>query len=78
MPRAENASHWIAMGMHEDLDDAARQALREMIDLIVEVAGLSRQDACSLCSLAADLRVTQIVDGNKGIHCMLPKSALLA
>lgn len=76
MPRAESATHWIAMGMHEDLDDAARQALREMIDLIVEVAGLSRQDAYSLCSLAADLRITQMVDGNKGVHCMLAKSAL--
>ena len=26
-----------------------------------------------LCSLAADLRVTQVVNGNKGIHVMLAK-----
>ena len=64
------------MGMDEDLDEAARQALREMIDLICEVSGLSRQDAYSLCSLAADLRVTQLVDVNKGIHCVLPKGVL--
>jgi acetamidase/formamidase len=76
MPRAESATSWITMGMHEDLDDAARQALREMIDLIVELAGLARQDAYSLCSLAADLRVTQMVDGNKGVHCVLPKACL--
>lgn len=44
-----------------------------MISLIGERAGLSREDAYSLCSLAADLRVTQTVNGNKGIHCMLAK-----
>jgi acetamidase/formamidase len=76
MPRCETADTWISMGMHEDLDEAARQALREMIDLIVEVSDLNRQDAYSLCSLAADLRVTQLVDVNKGIHCVLPKGVL--
>ncbi len=64
------------MGMNEDLDDAAKQALREMIALLGEVAGLSPEDAYILCSLAADLRVTQLVDGNKGIHAMLDKAVL--
>lgn len=75
-PRAENATHLIAMGMHEDLDDAARMALRHMIAWIVECTGLAAVDAYTLCSIAADLRVTQMVDGNKGVHCMLPKTAL--
>ena len=44
-----------------------------MIKLIGETAGLSAEDAYTLCSLAADLRVTQTVNGNKGIHCMLAK-----
>ena len=38
--------------------------------------GLSAQDAYTLCSIAADLRVTQMVDGNKGIHCVIAKSRL--
>ena len=38
--------------------------------------GLSAEDAYRLCSLAADLRVTQVVDGNKGIHCMIEKAIL--
>jgi acetamidase/formamidase len=29
-----------------------------------------------LCSLAGDLRVTQTVDGNKGVHMMMPKTML--
>lgn len=75
-PQAESAAELLTMGFHEDLDDAACQALRDMIALIVRRAGLTPQDAYSLCSLAADMRVTQLVDGNKGIHCVLPKSAL--
>ncbi len=75
-PRAETGTHYIAMGMHEDLDDAARQALREMIRWIGEISGLPAMDAYTLCSIAADLHVTQMVDINKGVHCMLPKTAL--
>ena len=75
-PRAETATHYIAMGMNEDLDDAAKQALRHMIAWIVELTGLPAIDAYTLCSIAADLRITQMVDINKGVHCMLPKTAL--
>jgi acetamidase/formamidase len=64
------------MGFDEDLDDAVKIALRDMIRLLGEISGLHPQDAYSLCSIAADLRVTQTVDGNKGIHCMLAKSKL--
>jgi acetamidase/formamidase len=76
LPRAEKPEAWITMGFDEDLDDAVKQALRDMIKLIGELSGLSPQDAYTLCSIAADLRVTQTVDGNKGIHCVLPKAKL--
>ena len=75
-PRAETPSHLVSMGLHEDLDTAARQAVREMIDLVCERLPITREDAYSLCSLAADFRVTQLVDGNKGIHGLLAKSLL--
>ena len=76
LPRAETADAWITMGFDEDLDDAVKMALRDMIVLIRERAGLSAQNAYTLCSIAADLRVTQTVDGNKGIHCVLAKGKL--
>jgi len=76
MPRAETPGHYLTMGMNEDLDDAAKQALREMIALIRERTNLSAENAYTLCSLAADLRITQLVDGNKGVHAMLPKALL--
>jgi acetamidase/formamidase len=73
LPRAETPTHLVTMGFDEDLDDAAKTALRQMIVLIGERMGLSPEDAYMFCSLAVDLRVTQLVDGNKGIHAMLPK-----
>jgi acetamidase/formamidase len=48
-------------------------AVAEMVDHLVRERGLSRDDAYVLCSSAVDLRVTQVVDGTKGIHAMLPK-----
>ena len=73
-PRAETETHLISMGLNPDLDDAATQALREMISWVTETSNLTAEDAYRLCSLAGDLRVTQIVDGNKGIHCVLEKA----
>lgn len=73
-PRAETASHHITMGMDPDLDQCAVRALRDMIVLLGETAGLSREDAYTLCSLAADLRITQTVNGAKGVHCMIDKA----
>lgn len=75
-PRAETASHYITMAMDPDLDQCVVMALRDMIVLLGETARLSREDAYTLCSLAADLRVTQTVNGSKGIHCMIAKSVV--
>ncbi len=76
MPRAETPTHFITMGLDPDLDDAAADAVRDMIVLICGRSNLSAEDAYTLCSLAADLRVTQIVNHHKGVHMMLPKSLL--
>jgi acetamidase/formamidase len=45
-----------------DLMESARNAIRELVSWIVATHGLSREDAYILCSLAADLRISQIVD----------------
>ena len=73
-PRAETADHYMTMAMDPDLDQCVVRALRDMIVLLGEKRNLSREDAYTLCSLAADLRVTQTVNGSKGIHCMIAKS----
>jgi len=73
-PRAETPSHFITMGIHEDLTEATKMALREMIDFLVKEKHLTRDDAYMLSSVAADLEITQLVDGNKGVHAMILKS----
>ncbi len=72
-PRAETPTHVITMGLHEDLNEATRMAVREMIDYLVTVRHLSRDDAYMLVSVAGDVDITELVDGNKGVHVMMPK-----
>ena len=75
-PFAETPTHLMSIGLDEDLDDAAKQAVREMVMHVCRRTNLSRNQAYMLCSLIGDLRVTQTVDGNKGVHMMLAKSYL--
>jgi acetamidase/formamidase len=73
-PRAETPTHFMTMGLSTDLDEATKIATREMLDWLVEMKGLSREDAYMLASAAMDLVVTQVVDGTKGIHALMPKA----
>ena len=73
-PRAETPTHWIAMGADEDLTEATRIAIRQAIELIHDEYGVEKGEAYRLISLAADLRITQLVDIKRGVHVMIPKS----
>jgi acetamidase/formamidase len=73
-PRAETPTHYISMGFHPELHEATRIAVREMIDFLVSAKHLSRDDAYMLTSVAGDVDITELVDGNKGVHVMLPKA----
>jgi acetamidase/formamidase len=75
-PAAETPTHLVTMGMDPDLDTAARDALRRMLERVQAVTGLARNRAFMLMSLVADVRVTQLVNEHKGIHVMMPKGAL--
>ncbi len=73
-PRAETPTHYIAMGIHEDLNEATKMAIREAIDFLMTEKHLSRDDAYMLASTAVDFDITQLVDGNKGVHALIPKA----
>jgi acetamidase/formamidase len=75
-PMAETPTHVMTMAFDPDLDQCVVIALRDMIDLIVARTGIAKAEAYALCSLAADLRITQVVNGNKGVHVMLEKNLL--
>jgi len=73
-PRIETKTHWIMVGFDEDLGKAMVNAVTETVDFLSTVKGLTREEAYALTALAADCRVSQIVDIRKGVHCMIPKS----
>jgi acetamidase/formamidase len=72
-PRAETPSHYIVMGLDKDLTEAAKLATREAIDFLSTQKKLSQEDAYMLASVAVNFRITQVVDGTKGVHGMIPK-----
>ncbi len=75
-PYAETPTHLITMAFNEDLDEAVRQALRSAIRMVLDRTNLTLQRAYALCSIAADVRITQLVNVKKGVHVMIPKFAL--
>lgn len=75
-PRANTPAGWLTLGFGATLEDATMPALSAMLDLLVELHGLNRDDALALASLVVDLRVTQIVNGTMGVHALLPHGAL--
>ncbi|HWA93527.1 MAG TPA: acetamidase/formamidase family protein [Terracidiphilus sp.] len=73
-PRAETPTSYISMGFSPDLKEATTMAVRNMIDFLVNVKHLSRDDAYMLTSVAVDVDITQLVDGNVGVHAICPKN----
>jgi acetamidase/formamidase len=73
-PLLETPECWIVHGFNEDLNVAMRSASLDMLTLLHEHQGLSKNDAYSLMSVAADFAVTQVVDGRQGIHVRIPRA----
>ncbi len=77
-PRGETPTHWITMGTDTSLVVATKTAIAQMVQFLSETKGLSAKEAYQAASMAADLRITQLVDGNVGVHMMIAKSYLNA
>jgi acetamidase/formamidase len=75
-PFIETKTHWIAVGLNEDLNVAMTNATREAVDWLAnqKFVPMNRYEAYGLVSMVGDCRVSQIVDVRKGVHCMIPKS----
>jgi len=73
-PRAETPTSYISMGFSPDLKTATEMAVHNMIDFLVTQKHLSRDDAYMLTSVAVDVDITQLVDGNVGVHAICPKN----
>jgi acetamidase/formamidase len=75
-PVALTADAWITFGFDEDLDRAAEIALEGMLELMRREHALERTDALALASVVVDLRVTQVVNGIRGVHAVLRHDAV--
>jgi len=75
-PIAWTPEAWLTFGFDEDLDEAAAQAIDGMLGLMARERGLERREALALASVVVDLRVTQMVNGVRGIHARLAHDAL--
>jgi acetamidase/formamidase len=73
-PVMHHGDHWITHGFGDDLDAAMRMAAEQMLWLLTDRMGLDADDAYSLCSVAMDLGVTQVVDGTIGCHAIIDRS----
>jgi acetamidase/formamidase len=74
-PRTDDGGYYGTMGIHADLMQGAKEAVRGMIQLVVERHGLAREDAYVLCSLAGDLKILEIVDaGVWNVGFTMPRS----
>ena len=77
-PRAETPTYYISMGFDKDLTEATKMAVRHMIDFLQQAKGLTKDDAYMLTSVAGDVDISELVDDNKGVHVMMPKSIFAA
>jgi acetamidase/formamidase len=75
-PRANKPAGWVTLGFHENLQEATIYALESMLDLMVEKYDLPRLEALAMASLVVDMHVTQIVNGVRGVHAILPHGAI--
>jgi acetamidase/formamidase len=75
-PIARIDGAWLALGFDEDLDLAAEQAAATMLDLMERELGIDRDYALGLASVAVDMRITQVVNGVKGVHAVLRDDAI--
>ena len=72
--QATRGPHYATTAHGPDLHECARQAVRHMIDHLVRNRGLTREEAYVLCSVAVDLKVSEIVDApNWIVSAFLPE-----
>ncbi|WP_420438500.1 acetamidase/formamidase family protein [Candidatus Palauibacter sp.] len=76
-PRAETDTHYLIMGIDLDLDRAAREAVRLVVEFLAEEKGLAPDKALSLASIAVDFRVSEVVDLTQVVTGFIPKSIFL-
>lgn len=76
MPHIRTPDSWLTLGLHDDLNEATFLAIDAMLDLMQAQYHIGRREALGLASLVVDMRITQIVNGIRGVHAVLPDGAV--
>ena len=77
LTRADSAGYFATTAHGPDLYQNARNAVRSMVDWLQHERGMAREKAYVLCSVAADLKISEVVDApNWIVSCYLPLSVL--
>lgn len=77
LPRANTPEGWVTFGFHENLTDALYGALNEMASLLQELFDINKKEALAIISVIGDARITQVVNGIRGVHVVVPHEKLL-
>lgn len=75
-PQYETSTYYAVTAFALTLDEAAKKATRYMIDFLVSRLGLSKHEANMLCSISADLKIAEVVDGNVLVAMHIPKKVI--
>jgi len=77
-PRIETPTHYITVGIHDELDGAMRLATLEAQQFLKEKEGMDFFASYSFISLGADFCITRALKPGQMIHVLIPKSYFLA
>jgi acetamidase/formamidase len=77
-PFGETPQHWLAVGLHRDLGEAFRAAVREALRVLKDMYDVPTDVGYAYLSAAGDFVVSQVVDDVKGVHCLIRKTDFAA
>ena len=75
-PRALTPDHFVVLAYGEELGLAMRQAVRQMVDFLVDERGMAPIDAYTLLSLAGDIRVSRTFREISSVKMLLPRTVM--
>jgi amidase len=76
IPRIETSDYVMSVGSAEELNEAIKITVDDMVDLLREVKGLTPEEAYTLTSIASDLKFCQVVNRLVTVRMMMPKNIL--
>lgn len=79
LTKTDTKGYFATTGVEPDLMEAAKQSIRFMVNHLVQEYGLSREESYQLCSVAVDLKISEVVDTpNWIVSAYLPLSIFIS